>query len=49
MKKNPYENNEYLKDNKELLKEMLFFEKFGIPMEEEPKKKDEQEEDEKDL
>lgn len=27
---NPYENNSYLKNEEEVLKEVLFFEKFGL-------------------
>lgn len=44
----PYKNNSYLKNDEEVLKEILFFEKFGIKNTEEiPKIKNDEDEIEK--
>lgn len=42
-KKNPYENNSYLKNDEEVLKEVLFFKKFEIKKNENTSKEDEDE------
>ena len=42
MEKNPYKNNDYLRKDENDIKEMLFFQKFQIPMEEQPKENDEE-------
>ena len=49
MKKNPYENNDYLKNNDELVKEMLFFKKFQIPMEKDSDDTQKEKDDEEDM
>lgn len=47
--KNPYEKNSYLKKDEEVLKEILFFERFGLKQEKTPIEKDDKllEDDEK--
>lgn len=44
-KKNPYENNSYLKKDEEVLKEVLFFEKFKIKQNENTSKENENEDE----